>query len=139
MQKFGERVALSLSRKGAQAEAFMRKAQAYCEEHGYVLWNGEISLEQEPHIALDWVREIMNLLSIPVLLLASLQSIHPTDLGHVLNFLIEAQERRVEVICLDPAPTRLSQYTLAIVPWSQEQQAAGIPPLPAIIRDLRLR
>ena len=141
MQKFGKRVALSLSQGGARAEEFMSRAQAYCEEHGYVLWNGDIhhDQDQEPHIALDWVKEIMNSLAIHLLLIPTIQSIHPTDSGHVLNFLMEAQERRVEVICLYPVPTRLNQYTIAIVPWTQEQRAAGIAPLPDVIRHLRLR
>ena len=139
MQKFGKHVALSLSQGGAETDEFMKKARDYCEERGYVLWNGDIYQDQEPYVALDWVKEVMNSLAIRTLLLPTVQSIHPTDIGYVLNFLIEAQERHVEVVCLNPVPTRLNQYTLAIVPWSQEQQAAGIAPLSDVIRCLRLR
>jgi hypothetical protein len=139
MQKFGKHVALSLSQGGSEAEEFMRKARAYCEERGYVLWNGDIYQDQEPCIALDWVKEVMNSLTIRTLLIPTIQSIHPTDMGYVLNFLIEAQERHVDIVCLEPVSARLNQYTLAIVPWTQEHQAAGIAPLPDVIRSLRLR
>ena len=139
MQKFGRRVALSLAREGAQSEEFRQKARAYCEEHGYALWSGDICQEQESYIALDWVKEIINSLSLQVLLLPGIRSIHPTDIGYILNFLIEAQERHVEVICLEPEPTWLSQYTLAIIPYTEEQRAEGIASLPGVIRSLRLR
>lgn len=129
MQKFGKRAALSLSQKGAEAEEFTKRVRVYCEERGHVLWNGDIYQDQEPQIALEWVRKIMNAFA-HTLLIPTIQSIHPTDVGYILNFLIEAQERCVEVICLEPAPTRLNQYALAIIPYTQEQRAAGIAPLP---------
>jgi hypothetical protein len=141
MQNDGKPIALYLSQGGAQREDFIQKAEAYCQQHGYVLWNGDVyqDRDQEPHIALDWVREVMNGLTIHTLLLPSIQYIHPTDTGYILNFLIEAQQCDVEVICLDTEPARLNTYTVAIVPRTQEQRAAGVASLPDVIRRLRLR
>jgi hypothetical protein len=141
MQSDGKPVALYLSQGESHKEEFIRKAEAYCQEHGYILWNGDIYQEQdqEPNIALEWVKEVMNGLTIHTLLIPSLQHIHPTDIGAVLNLLIEAQECGVEVLCLGTKPTRLNQFTLAILPLTQEQRAIGIMPLSDIIRRLRLR
>lgn len=124
MQTDGKPIVLYLSRGGAQRDAFIRNAEAYCQQHGYVLWNGDIyqEQEQEPSLALEWVKEIMNGLTIHTLLFLSLQSIHPVDTGYILHFLMEAQECGVEVICLGETPTRLKQYTLALVPLALEQR-----------------
>ena len=68
----------------------------------------------------------MNLLSIHTLIVPSFEHIHRKHIGHVLGFLMEAQECGVEVICLDPAPTRLNAFTLAVIPLTREQQVSGI-------------
>jgi hypothetical protein len=141
MQTDGKPIALYLSQGGVQKEVFVRKAEAYCWEHGYVLWSGDVYQEQdqESGIALEWVKEVMNGLAIHTLLIPSIQHIHPTDIGYVLNFLMEAQQCHVEVVCLEAMPTRLNQFTLAIIPLTQEQRAIGSMPLSDIIRRLRLR
>ncbi len=139
MQVTGIHVALYLSQEGEHAQEGVEQAEAYCKEHGYHLWKGGIYQNDEPHIALDWVREVMNVLAIHTLLIPSLEHIHPNHIGYVLKFLIEAQEANVEVVCLNPAPTRLSHFTLAVVPLTQEQQATGAVTLPDIVSCLRFR
>jgi hypothetical protein len=79
----------------------------------------------------------MEALAIDTLLLPSLQHIHPTDMGHLIHFLIKAQEHLVEIICLNPIPIPLHHFTLVAVPLTNEQQTAGVLSLPEIIRCLR--
>lgn len=51
----GKPIALYLSREGAQKDAFIRNTEAHCQQHGYVLWHGDVYLEQEqePSLALE--------------------------------------------------------------------------------------
>jgi len=139
MQVTGMRVALYLSQEGESDQDRIGQAEAYCEEHGYHLWKGGIYQNDGPHLALDWVREVMNVLAIHTLLIPSFEHIHPHHIGYILKFLIEAQEANIEVVCLNPAPTRLNRFTLAVVPLTQEQQASGAITLPDIVRCLRFR
>lgn len=132
-------VALYLSQEGEDTQSFLRRAEAYCKEHRFHLWIGEIFQEQEPHLALDWIREIMDAITIHTILVPSLEHLHATHMGYLLNFLIEAQEAKVKIVCLDPTPTLLQNFTLAVVPLTTELQAAGVVSLPEIVRCLRVR
>jgi hypothetical protein len=139
MQTAGRKKALYLSREGGQAQGSFEQAQVYCEEHGYRLWKGEPCQHDDPPLALDWVREVMKGLGIHMLLLPSLEHIHPSHIGSILTFLIAAQEAGIEVICLNPVPTPLNRLTLSIVPLAQEQQEAGVVSLQDIVQCLRSR
>lgn len=139
MQHMCRRLALYLSQEGEHDQETMKLAQVYCEQHGYRLWKGEISQDDLPDMALDWIRDVVNALTPRLLLLPSLTHLHPAHLGAILTFLIEMQEANVEILCLDHTPTSLKQFTLAIVPLTQEQQGVGAISLPEIIRCLRFR
>jgi len=85
MQTAGRKKALYLSREGVQAQGSFEQAHVYCEEHGYRLWKGEPCRYDEPPLALDWVREVMKGLGIHMLLLPSLEHIHPSHIGSVVK------------------------------------------------------
>src|SRR5262249_21761791 len=136
IMKTGARIALCLSQGGTQTQDFMKHAEAYCEERGYYLWNGDIYQEQGSPIALDWIKEVMSSLAVRTLLIPSLEHIHPTNIGYILNFLIEAQVCMLEIVCLDTIPIPLSHFTLAFVSLTDEQLASGAVSLPEILRDL---
>jgi hypothetical protein len=137
MQKSRTRAALCLSQEGEQDQEFLELAEIYCEEHGYRLWSGDLLKEQGAYISLEWIEEVMSALAIDTLLIPSLTHIHPTDMGHLLHFLMKAQERLMEIVCLNPIPTPLCHFTLAVVPLTDEQQISGVLSLPEIIRCLR--
>ncbi len=61
------------------------------------------------------------------------------NMGHILNFLQDAQECHVEVVCLHPVPLRLGELGLCITPLTQEQRAARYASIAEVIRCLRFR
>ncbi len=99
----------------------LRQAEVYCEEHSYVLEEERIYQDiEEPRVALRWLCDAMEDLAFSLLLVSSLHHIS-ANVGQILNFLQEAQECQVEVVCLEPEPRRLSELELVIAPFDRER------------------
>lgn len=106
----------------------------YCQGHDYSLeYIYQDTGSSQP--ILQSVREMMEERAFHLLLIPSVEHIYENQLGQLLNFLIDAQEAHVDIVCLTPTPTNLYTQALAIVPQSMEQTTN----LDDIVRCLRYR
>ena len=137
--QIGKRAALYLNIVHRAEEDMVKKAQAYCTEYGYHL--DKLHIYQDTNAlqpALIWLKDAMEHFEIHVVLLPSLSHIHK-HLGPILNFLQDAQECQVEVIFLDPVPTPLNAFGLALLPLTVLGGTAESESLVDIVHCLRFR
>lgn len=113
----------------------LQSAEIYCTKQGYFLEGVYYDIDSSKAMFAD-LQDAIDRQAFQVLLLPSFDHIYKHHLGHVLNFLIDALAAGIEVICLDPQPTRLCQQGLMIVPHTQTPQAAN---LEEIVHCLRSR
>jgi hypothetical protein len=111
-----------------------QQALDYCQTHDYALTAIYHDTGNSQPV-LHTVKEAMEERAFHLLLIPSVDHLYGSQLGYLLNFLIDAQESRIDVVCLQPQPTNLFAQGLAIVP----QQAEYATNLDEVIHCLRYR
>jgi hypothetical protein len=134
----GKRAALYINAPHGSEKDVIQQAHDYCREYGYTFNTYHIYQDTNAmQPSLVWLKDAMDNLAFHVVLVPSLSHIN-THMGRVLNFLQDAPDCQIEVVCLDPIPTSLLDIGFVPVPLDTTARTAGIASVANILQCLRI-